>query len=69
MMTKYLLMQQINDTDLLADITPHDLAKEAKLGWLKKILIIAIWPLIKPYIQKKIGEKLTEILDDLLMEF
>lgn len=62
-------MQQIQQTDLLADITPQDLAKEAKLGWLKKLLIVAIWPLIKPFIAKKIGEKLANILDDLLMEF
>lgn len=68
-MRKAFVMQQIEQADLLADITPHDLAKEAKLGWLKKLLIAAIWPLIKPFIQKKIGEKLTEILDDLLMEF
>lgn len=68
-MRKAFVIQQIEQADLLADITPQDLAKEAKLGWLKKLLIAAIWPLIKPFIQKKIGEKLTEILDDLLMEF
>lgn len=68
-MRKAFVMQQIEQTDLLADVTPQDLAKEAKLGWIKKILIIAIWPLIKPFIAKKIGAKLTEILDDLLMEF
>jgi hypothetical protein len=68
-MRKAFVMQQIEQTDLLADINPHDLAKEAKLGWLKKLLIVAIWPLIKPYIAKKIGAKLAEILDDLLMEF
>lgn len=68
-MRKAFVMQQIEQTDLLADITPQDLAKEAKLGWLKKILIVAIWPLIKPFIAKKIGEKLANILDELLMEF
>jgi len=68
-MRKAFVMQQIEQTDLLADITPQDLAKEAKLGWLKKLLIVAIWPLIKPFIAKKIGEKLANILDDLLMEF
>lgn len=68
-MRKAFVMQQIEETDLLADINPQDLAKEAKLGWLKKILIIAIWPLIKPYISKKIGTKLADILDDLFMEF
>lgn len=62
-------MQQIEETDLLADINPNELAKEAKLGWLKKILIVAIWPLIKPFIQRKIGLKLAEVLDDLLIDF
>lgn len=68
-MRKAFVMQQIEQADLLADITPQELAKEAKLGWLKKLLIVAIWPLIKPFIAKRIGENLANILDDLLMEF
>lgn len=68
-MRKAFVMQQIEQADLLADIKPQDLAKEAKLGWLKKLLIIAIWPLIKPYIASKVSMKLASLLDDLLMEF
>lgn len=60
------LIEYVQEVDLLADVTPQDLAKEAKLGWLKKILIIAIWPLIKPFIAKKIGERLANVLEGLL---
>lgn len=68
-MRKAFVIQQIEQADLLADITPQDLAKEAKLGWLKKLLIVAIWPLIKPYIASKVSAKLANLLDDLLVEF
>lgn len=60
------LIEYVQEVDLLADVTPQDLAKEAKLGWLKKLLIIAIWPLIKPFIAKKIGERLANVLEGLL---
>ena len=60
------VIEYVQEVDLLADVTPQDLAKEAKLGWLKKILIIAIWPLIKPFIAKKVGERLADVLEGLL---
>lgn len=60
------VIEYVQEVDLLADVTPQDLAKEAKLGWLKKILIIAIWPLIKPFIAKKVGLKLADVLEGLL---
>lgn len=60
------LIEYVQEVDLLADVTPQDLAKEAKLGWLKKLLIIAIWPIIKPFIAKKIGARLAEVLEGLL---
>ena len=39
---------------------------QAKLGWLKRLLIIAIWPLIKPYIASKISTKLADALEVIL---
>lgn len=65
-MRREYVLQEISNVDLLSDITPQELAKEAKLGWLKKLLIIAIWPLIKPFIAKKIGEKLADALENIL---
>jgi len=62
------IIQAVQEVDLLEGVSPQELAKEAKLGWLKRILIIAIWPLIKPYIASKIGAKLAEVLEDLLDE-
>lgn len=63
------LIEYVKEVDLLADVSPQDLAKEAKLSWIKKILIIAIWPIIKPFIAKKIGAKLAEVLEGILEEF
>lgn len=54
--------------DLLEDIKPEELAKEAKLGWLKRLLIIAVWPIIKPFIAKKVGSKVADIIGALLEE-
>lgn len=54
--------------DLLEDIKPEELAKEAKLGWLKRLLIIAVWPIIKPFIAKKVGSKVADIIGNLLEE-
>jgi len=60
------VIEAIQEVDLLADVNPQELAKEAKLGWLKRLLIIAVWPLIKPYIASKIGARLAEVLENLL---
>lgn len=65
-MRREYVIQELQKTDLLSDVTPQDLAKEAKLGWIKRLLIIAVWPLIKPYIQKKIGEKLADSIELIL---
>lgn len=63
------VLMAIEEVDLLQDIKPEELAKEAKLGWLKRLLIIAIWPIIKPFIAKKIGAKLADVLENILDEF
>jgi len=52
--------------DLLEDVTPQQLATEAKLGWLKRVLFIAVWPWIKPYLARKIGVKFADVLEGLL---
>lgn len=62
------IMMAVDQVDLLADVKPEELAKEAKLGWLKRLLIIAVWPLIKPFIAQKIGNRLAEVLEDILDE-
>ena len=52
--------------DLLEDVTPQQLATEAKLGWLKRILFIAVWNLIKPYLARKLGVKVADVLEGIL---
>ena len=63
------ILMAVDQVDFLADVKPEELAKEAKLGWLKRLLIIAIWPIIKPFIAKKIGVKLADVLENILEEF
>lgn len=62
------VLDVVQSTDFLEDVKPEELAKDAKLGWLKRIIIIAIWPLIKPFIAKKIGDRLTEVLEEFIDE-
>jgi len=56
----------VADVDLLENVTPQDLAKEAKLGWVKRLLFFAIWPLIKPLLAKKLGQNVTDLLGRIL---
>lgn len=67
-MRKQEIIMEVRSNDLLEYIKPEELAKEAKLGWLKRLLIIAVWPLIKPFIAKKVGEKVADIIGTLLDE-
>jgi len=56
----------VADVDLLENVTPQDLAKEAKLGWVKRLLFLAVWPLIKPFLARKLGQNVTDLLGRVL---
>jgi len=58
----------VADVDLLENVTPQDLAKEAKLGWVKRLLFLAVWPLIKPFLARKLGERVVDVLGNILAE-
>lgn len=60
------LEELVDETDVLADVNIKDLAKEAKLGWLKTLLITAVWPILKELLLKKINPKIVEIIDKVI---
>lgn len=57
------------DKDVFEGIDIKEVTKEAKIGWLKSLLIAAVWPLLKSVLLKKINPKIVDIIDDILMGF
>lgn len=57
----------VEETDVLAHIDIVEVAKEAKLGWLKVLLIKTVWPLIKPLLLKRLNPVLVNLIDSLLI--
>lgn len=59
--------ETIDNTDVLAHIDIVEVAKEAKLNWLKVLLIKTVWPLIKPLLLKRLNPVLVNLIDSLLI--
>lgn len=57
--------EYVYTTDLL-DVDIKRVAKSAKIGWLKSLIIIAVWPLIKHELLKHMNPKIVNFLDDVL---
>lgn len=57
----------VDQTDVLAHIDITEVAKEAKLGWLKTLLVKAVWPLIKPLLLKRLNPVLVNLIDSFLL--
>lgn len=58
--------QAVEQTDVLDDIDIKSAAKEAKIGWVKTLLIAALWPLLKKVLLKKINRRVVEIIEQVL---
>lgn len=58
--------EAVVQTDVLGAIDIVEVAKEAKLGWLKTILVKAVWPLIKPLLLKRLNPVLVNLIDNIL---
>lgn len=61
-----IIQQRVEHEKLLDSIDIREVAKEAKLGWVKTLLLLAVWPLIKPILAKKLDPKVIKIIEDLL---
>lgn len=58
--------QQVEQTDVLADIDIKDVSKAAKIGWLKTLLIAAVWPLIKKELLKRLNSRIVQLIEDVI---
>lgn len=57
---------EVEQTDVLAGIDIVEVAKEAKLGWIKVLLIKTVWPIIKPLLLKRLNPVLVNLIDNIL---
>lgn len=62
-MRKNQIEQVVFNADLLQDVDIKDVAREAKIGWLKSLIVIAVWPLIKSVLLKRLNPKVVELID------
>lgn len=58
--------KQVEQTDVLADIDIKAIAKEAKIGWVKTLLIAALWPVLKGLLLKKLNARIVQIIEDVI---
>ena len=60
------IQQQFENADIISDIDPKELAKEAKLTLIYRLMLIIVWPKIKPFMKDKLGVRFAELIEDLL---
>lgn len=58
----------VQDSDIFQDVDIKQTVKEAKIGWLKALIVIAVWPILKSILQKKVNPKLIDLIDDVLQQ-
>lgn len=65
---RFVIQEKVNNTDLFEDVNIRDVSKEAKIGWLKTIILVAVWPIIKSILLRKISPKLVDLIDEVVQE-
>jgi hypothetical protein len=65
---RFVIQEKVNNIDLFQDVNIRDVSKEAKIGWLKTIILVAVWPIIKSILLRKISPKLVDLIDDVVQE-
>jgi len=60
------VVQELQKKDFLSSVDPKSVALKAGLAWLKKLIFIAVWPLVKPWISQHINEKIADGIEDIL---
>lgn len=58
--------QAVSNTDIFEDIDIKDVLKESKVGWLKTLLIAALWPTLKKILSARLNPKLVAIIEQVL---
>lgn len=62
-MRKNQIEQAVFNADLLQYVNIKEVTKEAKIGWLKSLIVIAVWPLIKSVLLKRLNPKVVDLID------
>lgn len=65
-MMRAAIEQQVERMDVLADIDIKEVSKAAKIGWLKTLLIAAVWPLIKKELLKRVNSRIVQLIEDVI---
>ena len=53
----------VDQSDVLADVDIKEASKEAKIGWIRTLIVVAVWPLMKRVLLKKVNPKILELID------
>jgi len=65
---RFVIQEKVNNTDLFEDVNIRDVSKEAKIGWLKTLILVAVWPIIKSILLRKISPRLVDLIDEVVQE-
>lgn len=60
------IKQEFEKADVLNVIDPKEIAKEAKLSLIYRLMFVIVWPKIKPFISAKIGAKFADLIEQIL---
>lgn len=65
---RFVIQEKVNNVDLFQDVNIREVSKEARIGWLKTIILVAVWPIIKSILLRKISPKLVDLIDEVVQE-
>ena len=65
---RFVIQEKVNNIDLFQDVNIKEVSKEAKIGWLKTIILVAVWPIIKSILLRKINPRLVDLIDEVVQE-
>ena len=60
------ITEAVEQTDLFEGIDIKQVSREAKIGWLKTLILVAVWPLIKSVLLQKVNPKIVKIIDQVI---
>jgi len=65
-MRRLQIQEAVESTDVLSDFDIKDAVKKAKVGWLKALIIAAVWPLIKKELLKHLNARIVLLIEDVI---
>ena len=60
------IVNAVENTDVLEGIHIKAIAKEAKIGWVKTLLIAALWPVLKGLLLKKVNARIVQLIENVI---